>query len=462
MMLLCFSVAIKAQDYALEQVASIATENLIGNSSPRKLMTQSAQNPIDIDTLLFNGSAKMFLCQDGTNWLIIANEQQVPAVVCYGEGEITVSELQESPLWSLLTESMQGLDSLRISGDVWEQDDFSVQAVSASASTRMTPLLDEVTPNRWGQSGNNSYVSDVSRIYNKFCPTFYNCADGRTYVGCTAVAMAQVMWYHQYPASAQIPVSINKAGIPSSSKETHYYDWSNMPGQILSTTPITQVDKVAGLLRDCGFAGNMIYASAGSSMTLTNAIAALRNDFNYEAHMKQYSSGARIFNNLIKTEIAARRPVIIQATHASDASAHSFVIDGYDSATDCFHLNMGWKGIENAWYSVSGSDCYNHYTVARRMLYEIQPSISVSSASISEFDQEIISDMLDDELVVTKVGQDYIIETENNITWMIVNTFGQVIMTGTSHTINASALPSGLYSINVSNGNESKTIKIQK
>lgn len=34
MMLLCFSVAVKAQDYALEQVASIATENLIGKSSP--------------------------------------------------------------------------------------------------------------------------------------------------------------------------------------------------------------------------------------------------------------------------------------------------------------------------------------------------------------------------------------------------------------------------------------------
>jgi hypothetical protein len=433
-----------AQDYSMTQIQSMAeTYFEMGSNAVKGRSTTS----VTWDTLYLGNKPKMFLCQDGNDWVVFANEQSVEPIVCYGEGRLSLTELQESPLWFLLTESMIGLDSLRITGKSMPQK-RTATAMSTRSTTKPTPLLGN---NYWGQSRNNSGGNyDVTRIYNKYCPTFFDCSDGRTYVGCTAVAMGQVMWYNQWPPVANIPSNINKAGITSGDKIARYYDWNNMPNYILDSTPLDQANAVASLLRDCGYAGHMIYSKTGSAMTLTNAIAALRNTFKYEAHMKQYSSGANIFNNIIKSEIAARRPVIIQATHKSDGSAHTFVIDGYDSADETYHINLGWRGSSNAWYSVSGADCYANYTVARRMLYEIIPDYDYFGTQSIAAEEEITEQVTKQPVLSIKKEDDLInivVENEENVKWSIYDIYGKKVTSGNSLQVNTSTLPVGTYTI---------------
>lgn len=454
----CASMAVHAQDYSQSQVTAMAH-----NYFATDVAVATMANNVTIDTLYLGDTPKMFLCQDGSNWVVLTNEQSVSPIVCLGEGTLSVAELQESPLWLLLNESMLGLDSLRRSDD-YEPAENAIALQSTARATKMTPLLNLNGANYWKQYNNNSNpTTDATKVYNKFCPDFYNCSNGKTYVGCTAVAMAQVMWYNKWPYSASIPSKIDVAGITSGTNVTRTYNWSNMPVTIQDNTPISQVDAIASLMRDCGYAGHTIYAKAGSSMTLTNAISALRKTFQYTAHMKQYSSGAKIFNNLVKSEIAAKRPVMIQATHASNGKAHTFVIDGYDSASEMFHLNMGWGGGSNTWYSVSGSDAYDHYTVARRMLYEIIPN--KSKQMVMDYEDEIEENTLQENVSPINIqveGNAISIQSDSDVQWTIYNIYGQSVSAGQSDYINITTLPMGTYTIIIYSNNTTNQIKFVK
>lgn len=444
-----------AQDYSLTQILSMTdTYFEIESNAVKGRSTIS----VTCDTLYLGDKPKMFLCQDGNNWVIFANEQSVDPIVCYGEGYLEVESLDGSALGFLLTESMIGLDSLRINGKSIVKT--RTTTMSTRSTSKPTPLLGD---NLWAQYWNNSGENhDINKIYNKYCPTFFNCADGRTYVGCTAVAMGQVMWYNQWPPVANIPSNIDIAGITSGDKIARYYNWNNMPDYILDSTPLDQANAIASLLRDCGYAGHMIYSRTGSAMTLTNAIAALRNTFKYEAHMKQYSSGANIFNNIIKSEIAARRPVIIQATHKTNGKAHSFVIDGYDSSDETYHINLGGTGTN--WYSVSGANCYANYTVARRMLYEIIPdydyfgtqTIAEEGTTESLSKQSLLSAKIENDMI------SIVIDSDENVEWSIYDIYGNKVTSGNSLQVNISALPIGTYNFVVesaTNAYQTKFIK---
>lgn len=462
----CASMAVHAQDYSQSQVTAMAH-----NYFATDVAVATMANNVTIDTLYLGDTPKMFLCQDGSNWVVLANEQSVSPIVCLGEGTLSVTELQKSPLWLLLNESMLGLDSLRRSDD-YEPTENAIALQSTARAAKMTPLLelDANNINKWGQSyNNNGTAAKIEYAYNKYCPDFYDVHQGRTLVGCTAVAMAQVMWYNKWPNSASIPSKIDVAGITSGANVTRTYNWNNMPGKLYNSTPIEKVNAVAGLMRDCGYAGHMIYAKLGSSMTLTNAISALRKTFQYTAHMKQYSSGAKIFNNLIKSEIAAKRPVMIQATHASNGKAHTFVIDGYDSASEMFHINLGWWGQGdgtaegNIWYSVSGSDAYAHYTVARRMLYEIIPN--KSKQIVMDYEDEIEENTLQENVnpIHIQVEANAIsIQSDRDVQWTIYNIYGQSVATGQLDYINTTTLPMGTYTIIVYNNNTTNQTKFVK
>ncbi len=442
-----FAGAVYAQDYNKDEVQQMASA-FLGNGV--STFSNNAAT-LTIDSLFLGDNPKMFLCQNGTNWVVLANEQLVKPVVCHGEGTITLDELYESPLWFLLTESMIGLDSIRILGDDANPEGFATDngIATLASSTAMTPLLEKNgIVNKWNQLSNNSGTTDINKSYNKLCPSFYNVSNGKTAVGCTAVAMGQILWYWKFPSSARIPVSIDIAGITSYDFETHYYDWNNTPGSIYNSTPQKQIDNVAGLLRDCGYSGNMIYGAQGSSMTLTNALSALRNDFNYSAHMKQYSSGAKKFNNIIKSEMAAGRPVMIQATHATNVKkfgTHTFIIDGYDSNAEEYHLNLGWGGGSvNTWYSVSGTDSYYNYRVARRMLYEIIPNNTKQAVAPQNYDiEETEND------IITFGGNHITIDASNVEQWAIYDNYGNLMLEGNEPSINITDLSNGLYIIRV-------------
>ncbi len=373
---LFYSPVCNAQSYTREQMISL-TEDYFASLDNQSVSTRTLP-VIRYDSLFFQTQPYMVLCTQGDNWVIMANESRVPPVVCSGDGEIEIDMADTTnTLVVLLNETMMGLDAVKRSSNSYDEDDFR----PLSASTTVMPLLDGVDPIRWGQNLNNGYQTDIDHSYNKFCPDFYNVSNDRALVGCTAVAMGQLMRYWEWPDYAYVPESINSIGMTSGSVQ-RFYDWNNMPGSIYNHTLMYQIDAVAGLLRDCGYAGDAWYLWDGTAMVLTDAKNALQDVFSYHtSNVAWYGIGYN-FTDIIVEELVANRPVIIQATHNSDGGTHTFLIDGYRESSNQFHLNMGWWGMYNTWYSISGLHGYGEYTIGRRMLYDIWPDYSARENNV--------------------------------------------------------------------------------
>lgn len=147
--------------------------------------------------------------------------------------------------------------------------------------------------------------------------------------------------------------------------------------------------------------------------------------------------------------------MIIQATHKSNGGAHSFVIDGYDSATEMYHINMGWgTNDDNIWYSVSGTNCYGGYTIARRMLYEIIPNgASAQSVAYAEDELEDESEEINTLSIITRGDVLDIQSVSDNVEWIIYNIYGQLVLSGNDTYVNLSSLPMGAYTIVAKNEN---------
>lgn len=69
------SMAIHAQDYSQSQVTAMAH-----NYFAADVAVATMANNVTIDTLYLGDTPKMFLCQDGTNWVVLANEQSVSCI----------------------------------------------------------------------------------------------------------------------------------------------------------------------------------------------------------------------------------------------------------------------------------------------------------------------------------------------------------------------------------------------
>ena len=122
-----------------------------------------------------------------------------------------------------------------------------------------------------------------SAPYNNHCPIYME--DIRSMSGCLATAMAQVMYYHQWPKAATkaIPgytTSTNSidltAGLPATT-----FDWANMKDSYSENDyTADEANAVATLMQYCGHAVWMDYGSASVSY-MTWAALALKEYFDY-------------------------------------------------------------------------------------------------------------------------------------------------------------------------------------
>jgi hypothetical protein len=189
------------------------------------------------------------------------------------------------------------------------------------------PMLDAL----WGQGS----------PYNSQCPADPAGSGGHVYVGCVAVAMAQVMdfwnWPNQgtgsvsYVHSVYGPISVNFA------QQT--YDWNAMPAGYS--------DEVAKLLYHAGAAVRMNYGATSSSAQTSMVVTALRQYFGYQETTRMVYRSAyteQAWLDMISSELHAGRPVVYRGQGA--AGGHAFDVDGVmDSCW--FHINWGWTGGHN-------------------------------------------------------------------------------------------------------------------
>lgn len=248
--------------------------------------------------------------------------------------------------------------------------------------------------------------------YNYYCPYFQGApADDRCYTGCVATAMAQVMNYYNFPVkgtgshSYYHPYYVNI----SANFDTTYYGWSSMTN---SVNPSSK-ESIATLMFHCGVAVDMDYGISGSGANTALASSGLVNYFGYHPSIEYYKK-SQFFSNeqwviMLTDNLDLHRPIIYSGSGSQ--GGHAFVMDGYQD-TNYFHINWGWGGASDGYYSLNNLLTFNSNQGA---IVNIFPKNGdyCTGQRVLNYNQGIVSDQSDYSYYRQNTHCDWLIEPTN-------------------------------------------------
>ncbi len=238
--------------------------------------------------------------------------------------------------WALFTEAAAGGD-----GSIAALSNNGL--ASPPADLRVAPLLGS----RWGQST----VSGMT-CYNYYTPSNYVC-------GCIGTSWGQLMRYHQYPTNGigqrtrtiLVNTTARSATTRGGNGTGGPYDWSSMPLLPDASLSVAQRQAIGSLTYDAVVAASTNNSGSISQYTPTNTSAymppfVMTGIFGYASTIRY--EGAVNRTNAINANLDAGYPLNVALP------GHAVVCDGYgfQSGAAYHHLNMGWNGQEDAWYTL--------------------------------------------------------------------------------------------------------------
>ena len=296
----------------------------ISKKSAKNLKTRAAATTTQQPYYVFNDDT-------GKGFVVVAGDDKMGEVLAYShEASIDMANLNP--------EARYLLDSYR---QVYEKLGKNKGLTTrAETATKATDDVQPLLKSKWGQE--------------------YPYSKQTQYVtGCVATAVAQVMYYHKWPAQGKGQESYKVTfdnTVRSADFTKSHYDWDNMlPDYNRRNVTTKQEDAVALLMNDVGIATNMQYTDRVSGTQSYMAERALRNYFDYDAALvTRFDEGEDNFIEIVKKELRNGFPLYISGDPSS-GGGHAWVCDGFDEE-DKFHMNFGWNGQADGYYSLATLD----------------------------------------------------------------------------------------------------------
>lgn len=232
----------------------------------------------------------------------------------------------------------------------------AAKAPAKAANESVAPLLD-ADQIAWGQEA----------PYNNDCPKIvYNDYPYTPLAGCAAIAIGQIMRYHQWPNAGEGTkqydsyVYVQGVEIKTAVNRTlGVYDWQNILGNYTYTqSNDVQKEAVAKFVADVACACEMNFDPKASATTDLMVAKALKNNFCYDKSLQLVDHAyytTEEWADLLRRELDEGRPVYLSGanvTNTADGDAlmgHAFVCDGYNNNGQ-FHINWGWNGASNGYF----------------------------------------------------------------------------------------------------------------
>ena len=292
---------------------------------------------------------------DGKGFVMISGDRRSTPVLAYStSGSFDTTDMPDNLRWWLQNyrEEIAGCRTQEIPADAMWEAWLEGQPMQVMGSTAVTPLIQS----RWNQMD----------PYNQLCP-YDSKAKHRCPSGCVATAMAQVLYFWQFPVKGSGSHSYNhkKYGNLSANFGNTAYDWNSMTKTYGSSSSAAAKSAVATLMYHCGVSIDMEYDTSGSGAILympdkyvqyygyCDARTAMMRYFNCDTAIGYYRSDYSNVSNwisLLKGELDAGRPILYGGT--GTAGGHAFVCDGYD-ASNKFHMNWGWGGTSDGYFTIT-------------------------------------------------------------------------------------------------------------
>ncbi len=317
-------------------------------------------------------------------YAIIAGDDRAPTVLGYSlSGTFSEDNMPDNMRWWLQEYGRQI--------QYIQERDLQPVAEASDAATTDHDAIDVMLTTKW-----NQYAP-----YNNACPL-----DNGTpcVTGCTATAMAQVLYY-QYQQHPNEIVKATQAEIPAyttSSKKISVdsipqgsaIDWANMRPTYGNSATDDQKAAVANLMFYCGASIGMNYTSSSSGGSVLGAADALKKYFGFSENCMRITRSIfsdSVWDDMLYNELANNRVVLYAGYNEDTSSGHAFVVNGY-AGSGYYYINWGWGGHYDGKYLLSaltpGSGDYSYH---HEMIIDAEPEDAISSVYAAVVDENGIA-----------------------------------------------------------------------
>ena len=299
-----------------------------------------------------------FNAENGNGFVIVSPDDRTVPILGYSDqGSIDLDNMPENLLY--------WLDSYREQMKFLDEESTSAKRSATRASR---PAIAPLIKTTWGQD----------MPYKGQCPIYKNL---NCVTGCVATAMAQLMYYYQYPAGSTALPAYQSGSYKLSVEElpATTFRWNKIWTSYSKDALGEPADAVAELLRYCGQAVAMDYSPSGSGSTDERLVYGMIHYFGYDKNARIISRAhysQTQWEDLLYQELASGRPVVYSGTDAS-LNGHEFICDGYDG-NGLFHLNWGWDGTANGYFVASLAN----YKTSRKGVFGSLDGYSIYQSAI--------------------------------------------------------------------------------
>lgn len=282
------------------------------------------------------GNTFCYNAKYNNGFIILSADRRISPVLAFSEEGVFPENVKDYPdgvkSWlEDIEQQVSYVKSIKVKAtNIKDWSKNAIQSKTCPSQTKSTIYEDNydikypLMTTRWNQTGSFNDQIDIQ------------CGLDQAPVGCVAVAMGQIMRYHEYPNT---------------------FNWSQMPdGYGTSET--------CRLLADIGEKVSMDYGCDGSSSKISRCATSLINDYGY-ANTNYYESFS--FTRC-KRNIRQGRPVLLRGARSEGwfkYSGHAFVAHGYmffkyaeeweddmlDPEPNFLYINWGWGGYCDGWYA---------------------------------------------------------------------------------------------------------------
>lgn len=328
---------------------------------------------------LADGELGYYMVDLGQNgWVIVSSDDVVRPVLAFSfENRMTPEDEWNDAARYMLNQYKEeitlALKNTSLQRDKrWDRAVLPTELKAATAAGDIDPFIDVL----WNQGGG----------WNIFCPYDEDGPGDHVYVGCVAVAMAQAMSVYEYPVrpggiKSYVHPDYGSIGVNYDLADP--YKWSEM-----SSTSADSFNAI--LLYHAAVSVEMDFGADGSGAYVRTAASSMKQYFNYSQSVvfEDRYADTDEWEALLVNELAAGRPIVYRGNPGDGTAGHAWNLDGYRpiSEVDYFHMNFGWSGSQNGYYTLDAINpgSYDFSSGQGAMIGIAPPSSAPYDLSLSE------------------------------------------------------------------------------
>ena len=306
--------------------------------------------------------------------------------------------------------------------------------------------------------------------YNMMCPADPMENYAHCYTGCPATAMGQIINYLRTTNDTRFDdgddYTANYAG-----RQFHIDDdWEmyQFPSFPQLNTMLDSADAVfqrGGELNDALVAAVIFASGVACKQVYTASSSYGSGTFNvnqaYQAYLRFGFTDCKLFNEpseemyeILIDNLEAGYPAHLAVMNNAATSGHNVVVDGYRESDNKYHINFGWGGSGDKWYSIPDPTGFGHgWTKIEGIIVDIIPANAAVQEVATNQAIEVYPNPATDVIYLTNLP----FET---VDYSIFNVLGQNVIAGsTSGNISVADFEKGLYILQIKGEKHLETVK---